>query len=246
MIWFRLGKFSWKSALLGALVFLDSSEAAECRDLSFKAVGSAPLPQDWKPLTFPKTGQHTSYTVESDGNNVWVKAESRNSASALVRKIQIDPKAYPILRWRWRVENIIEKGDERKKEGDDYAARVYVNFHYDPDKASLWERTHYGLAYAIYGHYPPKAALNYIWANKIERGKALDSTYTTRSKMIAVETGRQRIGTWVSEERNIYQDYINYFEEQPPEVVAIAIMTDTDNTGEDAVAYYADITLCPN
>jgi hypothetical protein len=64
--------------------------------------------------------------------------------------------------------------------------------------------------------------------------------------LIAVQSGRERIGTWVSEERNIYQDYIAYFGEQPPEVVAIAIMTDTDNTGEDAVAYYADITLCPN
>jgi len=236
----------WRSALLVALLSVGSSDAAECRDLSFKAVGSGPLPQDWKPLTFPKIARHTSYTLESHGKNVWIKAESRNSASALVREIQVDPKAYPILRWRWRAENIIQKGDERKKEGDDYAARVYVNFRYDPDKASPWERTQYGLACAIYGHYPPKAALNYIWANKIEPGKAVDSAYTSRTKLIAVESGRERIGTWVSEERNIYQDYINYFGEQPPEVVAIAIMTDTDNTGEEAVAYYADITLCAN
>jgi hypothetical protein len=239
-------KLFWRSALLIALLSVGSSDATECRDLSFKAVGSDPLPQDWKALTFPKIGRHTSYTVESQGKNAWVKAESRNSASALVREIQIDPKAYPILRWRWRVENIIQKGDERKKEGDDYAARVYVNFHYDPDKASLWERTQYGLAYSIYGHYPPKAALNYIWANKIARGEAVDSAYTSRAKLIAIESGRERIGTWVSEERNIYQDYISYFRGQPPEVIAIAIMTDTDNTGEDAVAYYADITLCPN
>lgn len=239
-------KLFWRSALLVALLSVGSSDATECRDLSFKADGSDPLPQGWKALTFPQIGRHTSYTVESQGKNAWVKAESRNSASALVREIQIDPKAYPILRWRWRVENIIQKGDERKKEGDDYAARVYVNFHYDPDKASLWERTQYGLAYSIYGHYPPKAALNYIWANKIARGEAVDSAYTSRAKLIAIESGRERIGTWVSEERNIYQDYISYFRGQPPEVIAIAIMTDTDNTGEDAVAYYADITLCPN
>ena len=239
-------KLFCNSALLVALVSVGSPDATECRDLSFKAVSAGLLPQDWKPLTFPKIDRYTSYTRERRGENIWIKAESRNSASALVKEIQVDPKAYPILRWRWRAENIIQKGDEMKKAGDDYAARIYVNFRYDPEKASLWERTQYGLAHAIYGQYPPKAALNYIWANKIERGKAVDSAYTSRAKLIAVESGRERIGTWVSEERNIYQDYINYFAEQPPDVAAIAIMTDTDNTGEDAVAYYADITLCPN
>ena len=235
-----------RSALLVALVSLSSSDVTECRDLSFKPAGLDPLPQNWKPLTFPKIARHTSYILERRGENFWIKSESRNSASALVREIQVDPKLYPILRWRWRVENIIQKGDERKKEGDDYAARVYVNFRYHPGKASLWERTQYGLAYSIYGHYPPKAALSYIWTNKIEPGKAVDSSYTARSKMIAIESGPERIGTWVSEQRNIYQDYISYFGEQPPEVVAIAIMTDTDNTRENAVAYYADIALCPN
>jgi hypothetical protein len=185
-----------RSALLVALVSLSSSDATECRDLSFKPVGSDSLPQDWKPLTFPKIARHTSYALEKRGEVFWIKAESRNSASALVREIQVDAKIYPILRWRWRVENTIQKGDERKKEGDDYAARVYVNFRYDPEKASLWEKTQYGLAYSIYGHYPPKGALNYIWANKIERGKAVDSAYTSRSKMIAVESGPERIGTW--------------------------------------------------
>lgn len=244
--WRRLHIRSQATVLLLAVVSLGSSGVPEnCQDFSFKPIGSNRLPQDWEPLTFPKIARHTSYTLEAGEENFWIKAESRNSASALVREIQVDPKIYPILRWRWRVENIIQKGDERKKEGDDYGARVYVNFRYDPEKASLWERTQYGLAYSIYGHYPPKSTLNYIWANKIERGKAVDSAYTSRSKMIAVESGPKRIATWVSEERNIYQDYISYFGEQPPQVIAIAIMTDTDNTGEEAVGYYADITLCP-
>jgi hypothetical protein len=63
--------------------------------------------------------------------------------------------------------------------------------------------------------------------------------------LIAVQSGPERIGRWISEERNIYKDYISYFGEEPPEVAAIAIMTDTDNTGEEAIAYYADIALCP-
>ena len=221
--------------------------AGECLNLSFRPDRSNNLPQEWKVLTFPKITRHTAYqVVEGEAGKFWVKAESEASASALIREIQFDPKAYPILRWRWKVDNVIQKGDERKKEGDDYAARVYVNFRYNPDQATAWERLKYGFVRGIYGSYPPKAALNYIWANRLPREKSADNVYTDRAKMIAVESGSGRIGTWVDEERNIYQDYVSLFGEEPPEVIGIAIMTDTDDTKEKAVAYYADIALCPN
>src|SRR6266705_3456897 len=103
--WKRVVIVFWSFVLLLVTVFLSSARADEkCHDFSFKSGGSE-LPQDWKPLTFPKIARHTSYTLESDGQNFWVKAESRNSASALVREIRVDPKVYPILRWWWRVEN---------------------------------------------------------------------------------------------------------------------------------------------
>lgn len=216
----------------------------KCLVLSFAPDGSTGLPRGWKPLTFPKIPRHTGYKVESESGKFWLKAESHASASALARELQLDPNAYPILRWRWKVENIIQKGDERKKEGDDYAARIYVNFLYDPQKASLWERTQYGVLYAIYGSYPPKGAINYIWANKLAQGKAIDNAYTSWAKMIAVESGAEKVGNWLSEERNIYQDYISLFRREPPPVIGIAIMTDTDNTKEKAVAYYGDLSLC--
>lgn len=216
----------------------------ECLVLSFAPDSSTGLPRGWKPLTFPEISRHTTYKIGGESGRFWVKAESDASASALIKEVEIDPKAYPILRWSWKVENIIEKGDERKKEGDDYAARVYVNFRYNPDKATAWERTKYGLIRSIYGSYPPKATLNYIWANKLPRGKTADNAYTDRAKMVAVESGSGRIEAWVSEQRNIYQDYVSLFGEEPPSVIGIAIMTDTDNTQDKAVAYYGEISLC--
>ena len=38
-------------------------------------------------------------------------------------------------------------------------------------------------------------------------------------------------------------DYRKAFGDEPTAVSGIAIMTDTDNTGESAIAYYADIVL---
>ena len=216
----------------------------ECLILSLASDNPTGLPHGWKPLTFPKISRHTTYKIEGESERFWVKAESDASASALIKEVEIDPKAYPILRWSWKVENIIEKGDERKKEGDDYAARVYVNFRYDSRKASLWERTQYAVARTIYGSYPPKGTINYIWANKLPQGKVVDNVYTSRAKVVAVESGREKVGQWASEERNIYRDYIALFGEEPPQVIGVAIMTDTDNTQDKAVAYYGEIFLC--
>jgi hypothetical protein len=218
--------------------------APVCLEFPFSADPGAASGEGWKPLTFAKISRHTAYSVGQESGKTRLRAQADASASALVREIEVDPRQYPVLLWSWKVENIIEKGDETKKEGDDYAARVYVNFRYDPETASFWEKTQYGIARAIYGVYPPRGALNYIWANRLPAGKSIDNAYTARAKMIAVESGGAKIGQWVSEERNLYRDYRTLFGEEPPAVIGLAVMTDTDNTGDRAVAYYRDISLC--
>jgi hypothetical protein len=61
--------------------------------------------------------------------------------------------------------------------------------------------------------------------------------------MVAVESGAERTGAWVDERRNVLEDYRAIFGEEPPSVGAVAIMTDTDNTGESALACYDDIVI---
>ncbi len=93
------------------------------------------VPTGWKPLTFPKIAQHTSYDLVRDGDHVVVKATSQASSSGLTREVRIDPKEYPIIQWTWKVSNILKAGDVAKKEGDDYPARIYVTFQYESAKA---------------------------------------------------------------------------------------------------------------
>ena len=108
-------------------------------------------PSNWKPLTFKKIERHTTYSLVKDGESIILKAVSETSASALTREIKIDPKQYPILRWRWKVENILEKGDVRKKQGDDYPARVYITFEYDPSQLGLIEKAKFEAVSLVYG-----------------------------------------------------------------------------------------------
>jgi Protein of unknown function (DUF3047) len=61
--------------------------------------------------------------------------------------------------------------------------------------------------------------------------------------MIVVESGKQNVGQWINEERNLLKDYRAAFGKDPPPIVSVAIMTDTDNTRESAAAWYGDISL---
>jgi hypothetical protein len=100
------------------------------------------------------------------------------------------------------------------------------------------------LGSKIYGEQLPKGAINYIWANRLPRGESINNPYTKMAKMVAVESGSEKVGQWVSEERNVYRDYRALFGDEPPQITGIAIMTDTDKTRGKALAYYEGISFC--
>lgn len=129
----------------------------------------------------------------------------------------------------------------KPKQGDDYPARIYIAFERDPGKMGLFEKTKCRVIKLFYGRYPPYAALNYIWASKAPKRLLTANPYTDRTVMIVAQSGEDKLGRWITEKRNLYEDYKRAFEEEPPLISCVAIMTDTDNTGESATAYYGDI-----
>ena len=197
------------------------------------------LPDLWEPLSF-RGKKDTDYRLNEIDGKVVIKAESDRSASGLIRRVDIDPQEYPILQWSWRVENILENGDVTEKSGDDYPARIYVTFDYDISNLSWWNRTRLRAIRTFYGDVPTRA-INYLWESKAEIETIVPNPYTDLVMMIVVESGEANLGTWVEHERNIYEDYIEIYGEEPPGINSIAVMTDTDDTGESAVAYYGDI-----
>ncbi len=165
----------------------------------------------------------TEYRVVQDETGYVLEATSQGTASALILNQTIDLKAFPVLSWRWKVENILPRGDARNKAGDDYAARIYVVFPH-------W-------------FFPKTRTINYIWANKLPVGAVVPNPFTSNAMMVAVQSGEDKVGEWVQENRDVLADYRRIFGEDPPVAGAIAIMTDTDNTGSSAVAWYDDIRL---
>jgi len=193
----------------------------------------------WRPLTFPKIERHSTYSVATndDQSAFWLKAESDRSASGIVWKKQYDVYAYPKLRWRWRVENVYQKGDATKKSGDDYPVRVYVIFQYDPAAASAGKRLKYRLYKAARGEYPPDSGLNYVWESRDNPAEFVVSPYTDSMMMFLKEQGAAKIGQWVEEETDVLADYRKAFGKDPPRAASLAVMNDSDNTGEKAVSF---------
>jgi hypothetical protein len=226
--------------VLPSMIEAQSQTIVEAGKFSAGTVGQS-FPDGWKPLAFKKIEKHTTYTLAREDNAVVVKAVAQASASGLTREIKINPKEYPIVQWRWKVTNILDKGDVRRKEGDDYPARIYITFEYDSSKLSFLEKAKYEAIRLFYGQYPPLGAINYIWESKAPVGTMVPNPYTDRVMMFVVETGPSKLNQWVNEERNLFEDYKKAFGQEPPMISGIAIMTDTDNTGESATAYYGDI-----
>lgn len=213
---FRKNLIMWPVCFL-VLIFSSISVAAAEILLDDYKGGLSPK---WETKSFKGK---TRYEVMREDDQLCIKATSIASASGLYYKIKYDPKEYPFLTWRWKIDDVLSKGDALRKDGDDYAARVYVVF----PSLAFW-RTR---------------ALNYIWANKLPRGQAVPNAFTSNAILIAVESGPERTGQWVEETRNVFEDYRRYFGKDPPRAGAIAIMTDTDNTGEKATAWYGPIRI---
>lgn len=203
----------------------------------------SPLPAQWQPLTFKKIERHTLYRVVTDSGNTVIKANSRNSASGLIRKVSIDSQKFPYISWRWKISSVYAKGDVTRKSGDDYPARVYITFAYDPAGVGLFEKLKYKAARLIYGETPPLAAITYIWANRAPAGLTVVNAYTDRVRMIVLQSEAVRINQWITEKRNVYADYKKAFGKEPSMISGVAIMTDSDDTGESATAWYGDIVF---
>jgi hypothetical protein len=242
---FRLVKLAGTACLFAALIFLCHARAEEIIDIGrFSSAKSGEiLPSGWKPLLFRNISKHTAYSIIEDNGSAVLMAVAEASASGLIREIKINPAEYPVVRWKWKVGNVLKKGDVGRKEGDDYPARLYIAFEYDPGKSGFFEKSKYETVRLIYGQYPPHAVINYIWESSTPVGAMVPNPYTNRTMMFVVESGGEKLNKWVEEERNVYEDYRRAFGGEPPMISGVAVMTDTDNTGETAKAYFGDIVF---
>ena len=198
------------------------------------------IPTPWKIEHLDQHVPPTQYALRKWDGVVAIEAKAKKSMALLARSVAVNLKKTPILCWQWRIDAPVASAEMTRKSGDDYAARVYLTFAVPPDQLGFGTRTKLRLARSIYGSQVPDAALNYIWDNRHPVGTLQDNAYTDRARMLVLRSGAAHAGTWIQERRNVLADFRRAFGEIDGELKGLAIASDTDNTGEEAHAGFAD------
>lgn len=203
--------------------------------------GSGAVPEPWSLIQLDKKVAATRYRLEVWDGVPAIRADAKASMALMARPVSVDLQATPVLCWRWRVKGVVKSADMATKQGDDYAARVYVAFNLPDSALSFGTRAKLGIARAIYGDQVPDAAVNYVWDNTHPVGTRAPNAYTDRAHMIVRRSGDQQANQWVDERANILQDVQRAFGSAEARVTILAVASDTDNTGEVAEAGFADL-----
>ncbi|MDI6746401.1 MAG: DUF3047 domain-containing protein [Rhodocyclaceae bacterium] len=198
------------------------------------------LPAPWQVEQLNKAIPPTRYRLREWDGVMAVEAHAVKSMALFARPVSVDLAKTPILCWRWRIDAPLKTADMTQKSGDDYAARVYLSFDVPPDTLGFGTRIALGLARTLHGGQVPDAALNYVWDNRQPVGTWRANTYTERTRMLVMRSGAAQAGRWVDERRNVSADFLRAFGHAPLRLTGLAIATDTDNTGEEARAGFAD------
>jgi Protein of unknown function (DUF3047) len=207
-----------------------------------QSVADAVLPPGWTPLSV-KAIEPSRHARPRRRTRVVLRAEAAASASALAFAFASPPSDAQRLRWQWKAERLPRGADTTQRATDDAVARVYVTFRHPPERLTTGQRAIDEMMRALLGEVPPHATLLYVWDSRALVGTSRRNAYSDRVHNFVLESGSARLLQWLAYERDVAADYRAAFGEPPPPVIGVALMTDGDNTGSRAIAYYGDITL---
>jgi len=175
----------------------------------------------WETKDFDGTTQY-ELVIDTHNKKKALKATSVDGASGLFREQRINLLKTPWLNWSWKTSSSFKNINENSKAGDDFVARIYVVV----DGGFFFWKT---------------LALNYVWSSSHQKGEQWANPYTSNATMFAVEAGETNLGVWRHYKRNIQQDLKILLGKNIKFIDAIAIMTDTDDSGLQATTYFGDI-----
>jgi hypothetical protein len=235
-----------RRAALACAVALCAAAAIPLAPFSRSAPGAL-LPPGWRVITLPRIAP-AHIELATDDSATVLRVESRAGGGTAAHALDVDPTSHPRLAWRWKVDRVVARANLERRDGDDFAARVYVFFDL-PDAELPWpERVKLKLARLVHGGDVPSAGLCYVWDNTHAPGTIAPNPYAPHIRTYVLESGSAAAGSWVEERRDVVADFRAAFPERSapvPRISGIAAGNDTDQTGEDAIAWFGDFRVEP-
>ncbi|MGE6793962.1 DUF3047 domain-containing protein [Pseudomonas guineae] len=192
----------------------------------------------WKRADIPKLKPSVRTLVELDGKPV-LQVNADAAAGGLVHPLSLPGDQAWQLSWQWRTEQKLDKARFATREGDDYAARVYVLLDYPLDTLSFVDRQKLRLARTFFDPDLPAATLSYVWDNRAAPGTHARSAYTETVEMRVLRGPEAPLGEWLAESRDLRADATAAFGSAPRKILGVVFAADSDNTGESLTSYFA-------
>tara|TARA_B100001175_G_scaffold3175_1_gene2633 strand:- start:188 stop:841 length:654 start_codon:yes stop_codon:yes gene_type:complete len=164
----------------------------------------------------------TKYTLGNNENGKFLKAEADNSASGLGKEVKINLNETPFLNISWKVEKDLIGIDEGSKKGHDYAARVFVVKKTGATPLS-------------------NRAMNYVFSSNNSVNTYHPSPFTKKSIDYVLSTTKENLNEWVTVKVNVKEHFKKFHNLDLDEINGVAIMSDTDNSKLNSIAYYQNI-----
>ncbi len=178
--------------------------------------------EEMKALEVRKIKSETTYTLGSNENGNYLKAEAEGKASGLGKKIKINLLKTPFINITWKVEKDLSGIIENSKKGHDYAARIFVI-----KKTGITALSN--------------RAINYVFSSNNSAGNSWPSPYTKKSIDYVLSTTKEHNDQWITVKANVREHFKKLHGLDVKELNGVAIMTDTDNSKLKAISYYQNI-----
>jgi len=175
-------------------------------DWSRQPLGYTGVPQGWSGHSWGSPQYDLTVVVE--GSERVLRLRSHGDNSTISKEIKVDVKEFPLLVWRWKAVTLPAGGDCRRKATDDEAAQIYVTFPRFP--TSMRSRI-----------------IGYVWDTTAPAGTIVRSESSVLVTYVVVRSGAAEVGRWLTETRNLYDDYTRIYGEAPTETVgAVSVAID--------------------
>ncbi len=216
------------------LVFSCAAPAQEADTLTIidiTANPSAGIPDDWRHVLPSKQRAYTNFSVEERQGESWLRAMSSGTSSWLEKNVhELDTSLYPLMEWRWMVNQFPETGWEMNRKNDDFAIRIELVYDLRGSRWNILNMIRKGLITAFFKGYPPELVVSYVWSHNVPADKPYASPSTKGTMIIPVESDVAMQGLWVAESRNIHDDLVSFMGDKTKLVLkSVRIVADTES-----------------
>ena len=180
-----------------------------------------------KTLKVRKVKGKTKWSLGSNENGNYIRAEAKGTGSGLGKEILIDLNKTPFINITWKIEKDLSGIVENSKKGHDYAARVFVVK--KTGATALSNR-----------------AVNYVFSSNNSINESQPSPFTKKSIDYVLATTKKNLNEWVTVKANVKEHFKKLHNLDVEELNGVAIMTDTDNSKLKAISYYQNIYFSSN